>query len=224
MFSTRNFIAPIARASFRPRLVQGPTNAQMTSLRARIAAISTVSDPIIHDHKELNQFYNEVINNPNDHDHQDRYGNQFTWELARHSIAEELVVYPAFEKYLGEEGKRMAEGDRKQHHAIKESLKKFQNLQASHPEYVPELKKLYAALDAHIKEEEKDDLPKIEKALIEHQDASAKLGANFQRVKAFIPTRSHPSAGENPYFESLAGLLAAPMDKLADMFRKFPEK
>lgn len=119
MFSTRNFIAPIARASFRPRLVQGPTNAQMTSLRARIAAISTVSDPIIHDHKELNQFYNEVINNPNDHDHQDRYGNQFTWELARHSIAEELVVYPAFEKYLGEEGKRMAEGDRKQHHAVR---------------------------------------------------------------------------------------------------------
>ena len=119
MFSTRNFIAPIARASFRPRVIQAYPNAQIASLRARIAAISTVSDPIIHDHKELNQFYNEVINNPTDHDHQDRYGNQFTWELARHSIAEELVVYPAFEKYLGEEGKRMAEGDRKQHHAVR---------------------------------------------------------------------------------------------------------
>lgn len=80
--------------------------------------MSTVSEPIIHDHKELNQYYNEVINNPNDHDHQERYGNQFTWELARHSIAEELVVYPAFEKYLGEEGKKMAESDRKQHHQV----------------------------------------------------------------------------------------------------------
>lgn len=77
---------------------------------------------------------------------------------------------------------------------IKEHLKEFQNLQASHPEYVPKIKKLYAILDAHIKEEEKDDLPKLEKALA--QDDSAKLGANFQRVKAFIPTRSHPSAGE----------------------------
>jgi hemerythrin superfamily protein len=118
MFAARNFVAPVARASFRPQVVQGPVNAQLASLRARIATMSTVSDPIIHDHKELNQYYNEVINNPNDHDHQERYGNQFTWELARHSIAEELVVYPAFEKYLGEEGKKMAESDRKQHHEV----------------------------------------------------------------------------------------------------------
>lgn len=119
MFSARNFIAPIARTSFRPRVIQAPANAQIASLRARIAALSTVSEPVIHDHKELSQYYNEVINNPYDHDHQERYGNQFTWELARHSIAEELVVYPAFEKYLGEEGKRMADSDRKQHHKVR---------------------------------------------------------------------------------------------------------
>lgn len=69
-------------------------------------------------------------------------------------------------------------------------------MKASNPDYVPELKKLYAILDEHIKEEEKDDLPKIEKALSQHQEDSAKLGARFQSVKAFIPTRSHPSAGE----------------------------
>jgi hypothetical protein len=69
-------------------------------------------------------------------------------------------------------------------------------MKASHPDYVPELKALYAVLDVHIKEEEKDDLPKIEKALANDKETSAKLGANFQRVKAFIPTRSHPSASE----------------------------
>ncbi|KAJ4352184.1 uncharacterized protein N0V89_007531 [Didymosphaeria variabile] len=194
--------------------------------------MSTVSDVIIHDHKELKDYFNEIVNST-DHDHQARYGNQFVWELARHSIAEELIVYPAFEKYLPE-GKTMAESDRKQHHQLKEHLKEFQNMKASHPEYVPKLKSLYTLLEQHIAEEERDDLPKFEKALSNEDGVSAKLAANFQRTKKFLPTRSHPSAGEalkpklmynqNPAFESAMGLLAAPIDKLADMFRKFPVK
>jgi hemerythrin superfamily protein len=79
--------------------------------------MSTISDAIIKDHRELEQYYNEVINS-NDHDHQDRFGNQFTWELARHSVGEELVVYPAFEKHMGKEGNKMAEHDRQQHHEV----------------------------------------------------------------------------------------------------------
>lgn len=80
--------------------------------------MSTISEAIIKDHRELEQYYNEVVNNTGDHDYQDRYGNQFVWELARHSVGEELVVYPALEKYLGEKGKAMAEGDRKEHAVV----------------------------------------------------------------------------------------------------------
>ena len=79
--------------------------------------MSTISATIIDDHRELEQYYKEVINS-SDHDHQQRYGNQFTWELARHSIGEELVVYPAFEKYLGAKGHEWAEEDRKEHHVV----------------------------------------------------------------------------------------------------------
>lgn len=80
--------------------------------------MSSISEAIKKDHRELEQYYNEVINNQGDHDHQERYGNQFVWELARHSVGEELVVYPAFEKYLGSKGKEMAESDRKDHHVV----------------------------------------------------------------------------------------------------------
>jgi hemerythrin superfamily protein len=79
---------------------------------------TSITEAITHDHRELEQYYNEVINNPSNHDHQQRFGNQFTWELARHSIGEELVVYPAMEKYLGDKGKQMAEEDRKEHHEV----------------------------------------------------------------------------------------------------------
>ena len=39
----------------------------------------------------------------------------------------------------------------------------------------------------------------------------------------FIPTRSHPSAPDKPPFEAVAGLLAAPIDHLRDIFRSFPD-
>ena len=79
--------------------------------------MSTITEAIIKDHKEIEEYYNEVVHS-SDLEHQKRYGNQFTWELARHSVAEELIVYPAFEKYLGHEGKAMAEKDRKEHHEV----------------------------------------------------------------------------------------------------------
>ena len=77
-----------------------------------------LSEAIAKDHRELENYYQEVMQNPGRHDHQQRFGNQFTWELARHAIGEELVVYPAFEKYLGVEGRLMAEEDRREHHQV----------------------------------------------------------------------------------------------------------
>ncbi|KAK3306740.1 uncharacterized protein B0T15DRAFT_573673 [Chaetomium strumarium] len=165
--------------------------------------MSTISEVITKDHRELEQYYNEVVNS-SDHDHQERFGNQFTWELARHSVAEELIVYPAFEKHMGSKGHEMAESDRKDHHRLKE---------------------LWGVLSAHIKEEEVHDLPALETAL---QSAGAgeseNMAKKFGRTKALVPSRSHPSAGENKYFESAMGMLAAPIDHIADIFRKFPDE
>ena len=81
--------------------------------------MATISDAITKDHRELEQYYKEVISNTSNQDHQQRYGNQFTWELARHSVGEELIVYPAFEKYIGDKGKEMAERDRREHHKVR---------------------------------------------------------------------------------------------------------
>ena len=72
-----------------------------------------ISDRIKHDHDELEQYYNQIITS-NDYDTKLRYQNQFIWELARHSIAEEIIVYPAFEKYIPD-GKLMADKDRAEH-------------------------------------------------------------------------------------------------------------
>jgi hypothetical protein len=98
-------------------------------------------------------------------------------------------------------------------------------MNAADSNYVSKLKELWSVLGQHIKEEEKDDLPALEKALAasENKGTSESLATNFGRTKMFVPSRSHPSAGENPLFEGPMGMLAAPIDHIADMFRKFPE-
>jgi hypothetical protein len=114
MFSARAFITPVTRAAFRSQGVRIPFNSRLATLRAA----STISEAITKDHRELKQYYDEIVNNPDNIDHQTRYGNQFTWELARHSVAEELLVYPALEKYLGDKGKEHADHDRAEHHKV----------------------------------------------------------------------------------------------------------
>lgn len=78
--------------------------------------MTKISDTIKKDHRELEAYYDKIIN-PKDQDEQVRYQNQFTWELARHSIGEELVVYPAFEQHI-KGGKAMADKDRGEHQVV----------------------------------------------------------------------------------------------------------
>jgi hypothetical protein len=43
------------------------------------------------------------------------------------------------------------------------------------------------------------------------------------RTKKFVPTHSHPNAPDKPPFETVVGLMTAPLDKLQDVFKKFPK-
>lgn len=80
------------------------------------ARMSRVSDVIIHDHRELEEYHNNIVNASTDDD-KVRWRNQFTWELARHSIGEELVVYPVIEKSVPN-GVQIADKDRAEHNKV----------------------------------------------------------------------------------------------------------
>lgn len=78
--------------------------------------MTRISDTIKSDHRDIEAAYKNIVN-AKEADEQTRWQNQFTWELARHSIGEELVVYPEFEKHLAE-GKQMADKDRQEHQVV----------------------------------------------------------------------------------------------------------
>lgn len=75
-----------------------------------------ISQAIKNDHRELEDAYNQILSAATADDKR-RWQNQFTWELARHSIGEELLIYPAFERNLAD-GKQLADKDRAEHQKV----------------------------------------------------------------------------------------------------------
>lgn len=114
----------------------------------------------------------------------------------------------------------------------------IESLKAGSSEYNDTLAKVIAELKPHIAAEETQDLPALESHL--GAAKSKDVAASFTRTKMFVPTRlvilyglmfqglthhpnrAHPSAPDKPPFETVAGLMAAPMDQLKDMLSKFP--
>lgn len=95
-------------------------------------------------------------------------------------------------------------------------------MKPNHPEFMRTVTQLVDNLKEHIKGEEEHDLPALEAQL--SAEESAQITRSFDRMKILAPTRSHAWAGsEGGLFETAAGLLAAPIDHIADMLRKQPD-
>lgn len=93
-------------------------------------------------------------------------------------------------------------------------------------------------LKPHNESEENEDLPLLEEAI--GIPGSADAAKSFRWTKKLVPTRwgekiwlvilrlyfhgirAHPSAPNKPPYETLAGFLQAPIDKLKDYFATFP--
>ncbi|KAI4119157.1 MAG: hypothetical protein LQ338_007315 [Usnochroma carphineum] len=182
---------------------------------------NTISEAIGEDHKALD-LYAENIRSARSTEDKIKWRNQFTWALARHAISEELTMYPAMEKHLGEEGLRLTNKDREQHQAVKEDLYKLQSLSPDSESFFPLLDRLMTDLHDHIHHESHEDIPRLEEKL--SREESQALARSFERTKLVTPTRSHPSAPNRPYFENLAAMLAAPIDRFQDLLRAWPDQ
>ncbi|KXG48474.1 uncharacterized protein PGRI_023440 [Penicillium griseofulvum] len=182
-----------------------------------------ISEAIKDDHRKLESYYNIIVNSE-DEDEQTRFQNQFTWELARHAVAEELVVFPALEK-VRPDGKAKTDDDRQSNAdtaQLKEMLAVFQDLNCSDPRFIPTITTLMEGLAQHMQDEETNDLVILEESLT--SDESEKLVESLNRTKIFVPSRSHSYGLERPRYETAVGLLSAPLDHLQDLFRRWPEE
>ncbi|KAJ7481839.1 hypothetical protein FB451DRAFT_1556028 [Mycena latifolia] len=185
-----------------------------------MATKQRLTDAIKEDHEEMYEYHSNYKKSAGDLDAQARWAHQLAWEIARHAVGEEIVVYPLMEKHLGAQGLKLADHDREEHQHVKEMLYKLESLTPGTSEYDTIIERMMASLHNHNDDEEIKDLPLLEPHLGE--DGSKHAASQFSLTKKFVPTRAHPDAPNKPPFETLAGFLVAPIDKLKDAFTKFP--
>lgn len=117
-------------------------------------------------------------------------------------------------------GESIADRNLAEHQRVKEQLKDFQDLSAGDPRFKPALQRLLEDLERHVEDEEGEDLVLLEEGL-SRADSEA-LTRSLERMKMFVPSRSHPGAPNRLPFETAVGFLTAPIDMVADLFRKWP--
>lgn len=138
------------------------------------------------------EYYDKYKAAAGDADAQGRWAHQLIWEIARHAVGEEIVVYPLMEEHLGTEGRKLADEDREQHSIVKKDLYQLEGMEPGTPNYDALLKTVMEALRKHNDSEEVEDLPRLEPAIGKEKSEAA--AASFKRTKKFVPTRSVHSA------------------------------
>jgi len=181
---------------------------------------SEITEDIKKDHRELEEAYHKYKSAPNMEEGK-KWFNQFLWEICRHSVAEEVIMYNMLES-IDDYGKQLSEESREGHRKLKvmlEDLRKEKN----DAEFDRKFDAVYKELMDHIKLEEGEDLPYLQKNIsLEKRQAAARV---FAMKKNLVPTRPHPEIPDKPTTLELAlGLLATPVDKLRDLFTDFPKK
>jgi hemerythrin superfamily protein len=137
---------------------------------------------------------------------------QVTIELVRHSVAEEVLVYPEVEDKVSAEE---AEHARKEHAEAEETLERLEKLDADDPAFDDELATLMEEIRHHIADEEGQMFAHMRQVI--EADDLRKMGARVEAFKKVAPTRPHPHVPNERVPRMAAGPAASLLDRMRDL-------
>src|SRR3954468_15919574 len=137
---------------------------------------------------------------------------QVTIELVRHSVAEEVLVYPQVEKKVSAEE---ADHARKEHAEAEETLARLEKLDADDPAFDDELATLMGEIRHHISDEEGEMFAHMRQVI--DADELRTLGARVEAFKKVAPTRPPPHVPNEPLPRLAAGPAASLLDRMRDL-------
>ena len=132
-------------------------------------------------------------------------------ELVRHSVAEEMYVYPAMKKYL-QDGDEAVDHDVEEHKELEQTMKKLESVDAQSPEFKQLLGELEDILRDHVSDEENEQFPQL-RAQVPREEL-IEIGGKVENAKKLAPTRPHPLAPNNEVFHKLVGPGVGLFDRL----------
>ena len=176
-----------------------------------------VIEVLEHDHREVEEMFAELesLRGASTEEAKERrktVTEQVTIELVRHSVAEEVLVYPAVEKKVSAEE---VEHAREEHAEAEETLQRLEKLDADDPSFDDELAELMKEIRHHIEDEEGEMFKHMRQTL---DPAELKnLGAQVEAFKKVAPTRPHPNVPNEALPRLAAGPAASLFDRMRDL-------
>jgi hemerythrin superfamily protein len=176
-----------------------------------------VIEILVHDHREVEEMFAELESlrgaaTDEEKARRKDLAEQVTIELVRHSVAEEVLVYPKVEKKVSAE---QVEHAREEHAEAEETLARLEKLDADDPDFDDELATLMAEIRHHIEDEEGQMFAQMREVIDE--DELRQLGGRVEAFKKVAPTRPHPHVPNTAAARTAAGPAASLFDRMRDL-------
>src|SRR3954470_18344162 len=152
-----------------------------------------VIEILVHDHREVEQMFDELesLRGDSSDDAKTRRKDlvdQVTIELVRHSVAEEVLVYPQVSEKISEEEAKHA---REEHAEAEETMARLEKLDPTDAAFDEEMGTLMDEIRHHIKDEEGEMFAHMRETFT--QDELREMGTRVEAFKKVAPTHPHPN-------------------------------
>lgn len=172
-----------------------------------------VIDELVTDHREVEEMFGRIEALPYGDKDRKMYADQVTMELVRHSVAEEMYLYPAVREHVAG-GDAIADREIDDHSKAERIMKDLEGCDADDPEFDRLIGMLMTEVRSHIADEEQSLFPNLRAAC--PPEALDTLGDKVRQAKKLAPTRPHPAAPDKPPANKLLAPGAGLVDRLRD--------
>jgi hemerythrin superfamily protein len=177
------------------------------------AAQDDLVSVITRDHRGIELILAELQLGEGTPQHRRDLADHLTAELVRHSVAEEMYVYPAARRVLAD-GNEVADREIAEHAEVERILKDLEGVDATDPQFDELVGNVITEVRHHMLDEEQQLLPRLQRAC--SSDELLELGRIMVRAKDSAPTRPHPSAPDKPPANRILGPGVGMIDRLRD--------
>ncbi len=177
-----------------------------------------VIDELTIDHREALELLDRIASITEPNERRDLVDTVIS-EVVRHSVAEEMYVYPAMREHLPD-GEQAVEHDTEEHQQLEEIMKQLEAVQPSEPRFDALVHDMTNKLRDHAHDEETEQFPRLRQWV--PREKLVKLRENVDTAKKLAPIRPHPGAPHSELFHKLVGPGVGLVDRLRDKLTNRP--
>ncbi|GAA2880632.1 hemerythrin domain-containing protein [Pseudonocardia halophobica] len=183
-----------------------------TVARDDVPAGADVVDELTRDHHEVLDLLERITATRDAKERRDLADTAIA-EVVRHSVAEEMYVYPAMSDAL-EHGGDTVEHDKEEHNKLERIMKDLEGVDGDDARFDVLVGDMTRALRHHAEDEETEQFPKMRERI--PQETLVELRRKVEAAKKVAPTRPHPDAPNAELFHKMAGPGVGLVDRLRD--------